>query len=125
MDTAETLWADFKRPIANADDYLASLRGRRMNVFFMGERVPEPADHPVIRPSINAMAETFRLASERPELGTVPSEIARRQSIDSCTCRSIRAISSPSTRCSASLVGAPAPASSAALGSMQSAPAIR
>src|SRR6478736_3822815 len=77
MDTAETLWADFKRPIANADDYLASLRGRRMNVFFMGERVPEPADQPVIRPSINAMAETFRLASERPELGTVPSEIAR------------------------------------------------
>ena len=77
MDTAETLWADFKRPIVNADDYLASLRGRRMNVFFMGERVPEPADHPVIRPSINAMAETFRLASERPELGTVPSEIAR------------------------------------------------
>ena len=38
MDTAETLWADFKRPIANADDYLASLRGRRMNVFFMEER---------------------------------------------------------------------------------------
>jgi 4-hydroxybutyryl-CoA dehydratase / vinylacetyl-CoA-Delta-isomerase len=77
METAEALWADFKKPIANADDYLASLRGRRMNVFFMGERVPEPADHPVIRPSINAMAETFRLASERPELGTVPSEIAR------------------------------------------------
>jgi 4-hydroxybutyryl-CoA dehydratase/vinylacetyl-CoA-Delta-isomerase len=77
MDTADTLWADFKKPIVSADDYLASLRGRHMNVFFMGERVPEPADHPVIRPSINAMAETFRLASERPELGTVPSEIAR------------------------------------------------
>ena len=77
MDTAETLWADFKRPIANADDYMASLRGRRMNVFFMGERVPEPVDHPVIRPSINAMAETYRLATERPELGTVRSEIAR------------------------------------------------
>jgi 4-hydroxybutyryl-CoA dehydratase/vinylacetyl-CoA-Delta-isomerase len=77
MDTAEALWADFRKPIANADDYFASLRGRRMNVFFMGERVPEPVDHPVIRPSINAMAETFRLASERPELGTVRSEIAR------------------------------------------------
>jgi 4-hydroxybutyryl-CoA dehydratase/vinylacetyl-CoA-Delta-isomerase len=76
MDTVEQLWADFKKPIANADDYVASLRGRRMNVFFMGERVPEPADHPVIRPSINAMAETFRLASERPDLGTVRSEIA-------------------------------------------------
>ena len=34
----------------------------------MGERVPEPVDHPVIRPSINAMAETYRLATERPEL---------------------------------------------------------
>lgn len=77
MDTVETLWADFKKPIANADDYVASLRGRRMNVFFMGERVAEPADHPVIRPSVNAMAETFRLASERPELGSVPSDIAR------------------------------------------------
>ena len=71
MDTVETLWADFKKPIANADDYVASLRGRGMNVFFMGERVAEPADHPVIRPSVNAMAETFRLASERPELGSV------------------------------------------------------
>ncbi len=76
MDAIETLWADFKTPIVNADDYIASLRGRRMNVFFMGERVLEPADHPVIRPSINAMAETFRLASERPDLGTVRSEIA-------------------------------------------------
>jgi 4-hydroxybutyryl-CoA dehydratase/vinylacetyl-CoA-Delta-isomerase len=77
MDTVETLWADFKKPIANADDYVASLRGRGMNVFFMGERVAEPADHPVIRPSVNAMAETFRLASERPELGSVSSDIAR------------------------------------------------
>ncbi len=77
MDTVETLWADFKKPIANADDYVASLRARRMNVFFMGERVAEPADHPVIRPSVNAMAETFRLASERPELGSVSSDIAR------------------------------------------------
>ena len=76
MNAIETLWADFKKPIVNADDYIASLRGRNMNVFFMGERVPEPVDNPVIRPSINAMAETFRLASERPELGTVRSEIA-------------------------------------------------
>ena len=125
MDTAETLWAHFKRPIANAEDYLASLRGRRMNVFFMGERVPEPVDHPVIRPSINAMAETFRLASERPELGTVPSAIAR-QAIN----RFLHVPINPGDlvakhECSASLVGAPAPASSAALGSMQSAPAIR
>jgi len=76
MHDAAALWADFARPIVSADDYIGSLRGRRMNVFFMGERVPEPVDHPVIFPSINAMAETYRLASERPELGGVRSDIA-------------------------------------------------
>jgi 4-hydroxybutyryl-CoA dehydratase / vinylacetyl-CoA-Delta-isomerase len=50
-----------------------------MNVFFMGERVPEPVDHPVIRPSINAMAETYRLATEQPELATVHSGISNRR----------------------------------------------
>jgi 4-hydroxybutyryl-CoA dehydratase / vinylacetyl-CoA-Delta-isomerase len=79
MQDIETLWADFARQIVTADDYIASLRGRRMNVFFMGERVPEPADHPVIFPSINAMAETYRLATERPELGGVKSDIAGTQ----------------------------------------------
>ncbi|MBX9840595.1 MAG: hypothetical protein K2Z80_02175, partial [Xanthobacteraceae bacterium] len=79
MQTAEKLWADFSRPIANADDYLSSLRGRAMNIFFMGQRVPEPVDHPVIKPSINAMAETYRLASERPELGSVKTEIGNCQ----------------------------------------------
>ena len=76
MPDTDALWADFARPIVTAEDYIASLRGRRMNVFFMGERVGEPADHPVIFPSINAMAETYRLASERPELGGVHTPIA-------------------------------------------------
>ena len=39
MQDVEALWVDFARPIVTADDYVASLRGRRMNVFFMGERV--------------------------------------------------------------------------------------
>src|SRR6516165_2421272 len=72
--TAE-LWTAFARPIRTAEDYIGSLRGRRMNIFFMGEHVSEPVDHPVIRPSINAMAETYRLASEQPELATAHSDI--------------------------------------------------
>lgn len=76
MQNAETLWADFSRPIVTADDYIVSLRRRAMTIYFMGERVAEPVDHPVIFPSINAMAETYRLASERPELGGVHSDIA-------------------------------------------------
>jgi 4-hydroxybutyryl-CoA dehydratase/vinylacetyl-CoA-Delta-isomerase len=79
MPDVEALWADFAKPIKTADDYIASLRGRNMNVFFMGERVPEPVDHPVIRPSINAMAETFRLATEQPQLATAHSAISGRQ----------------------------------------------
>jgi 4-hydroxybutyryl-CoA dehydratase/vinylacetyl-CoA-Delta-isomerase len=79
MQDVETLWADFATPIKTADDYINSLRGRRMNVFFMGERVPEPVDHPVIKPSVNAMAETFRIASERPCFATVHSDISDRQ----------------------------------------------
>ncbi|MBI3701627.1 MAG: 4-hydroxybutyryl-CoA dehydratase [Afipia sp.] len=71
-----SLWGSFKTPIVNADDYIASLRGRKMDVFFMGERVEEPVDHPVIFPSINAMAETYRLASARPELASADSNIA-------------------------------------------------
>ena len=79
MSEVETQWADFERPIVSAEDYIASLRGRRMNVFFLGERVAEPVDHPVIFPSINAMAETYRLASERPELGGVKQYDRRRR----------------------------------------------
>ncbi|HTQ84185.1 MAG TPA: 4-hydroxyphenylacetate 3-hydroxylase N-terminal domain-containing protein, partial [Pseudolabrys sp.] len=79
MTDADALWADFATPIVTAEDYINSLRGRSMNVFFMGERVAEPTDHPVIRPSINAMAETYRVASERPAFGTVHSAISNRQ----------------------------------------------
>src|SRR3974377_166701 len=76
MNAEQQLWADFSRPIVTADDYIASLRGRRINVFFMGERAAEPGEQPVVFPSINAMAETYRRASERPDLGGAKSDIA-------------------------------------------------
>src|SRR6185295_8041186 len=79
IESVEALWAHFATPIRTAEDYINSLRGRRMNVFFMGERVPEPVDHPVIRPSINAMAETYRLATEQPDLASVHSAISNRR----------------------------------------------
>jgi 4-hydroxybutyryl-CoA dehydratase/vinylacetyl-CoA-Delta-isomerase len=66
----DQLWAAYKTPIATAEDYISSLRGRGLNIFYLGERVEEPSDHPVIIPSINAVAETYRLAIERPELGS-------------------------------------------------------
>ena len=63
-------------PIRSADEYIASLRNRKLRVYLFGERVEEPVDHPVIRPSINAIAETYRLAEEDPELASATSSLS-------------------------------------------------
>src|SRR4030042_909233 len=59
--------------IVSGEDYSGSRRGRKLKVFLGGELVNEPVDHPMIRPSVNAMAKTYDLALEAPELGTVKS----------------------------------------------------
>ena len=62
------------KKIINREDYLASLRGRALKVHLLGEVVEEPVDHPIIRPSIEAMAETYEIGVRDPDLGTVISE---------------------------------------------------
>jgi 4-hydroxybutyryl-CoA dehydratase / vinylacetyl-CoA-Delta-isomerase len=63
------------KPIHTGADYIESLRGRNLNVFLFGERVEEPVDHPIIRPSINAVAETYDLAAAEPDLATAVSPL--------------------------------------------------
>lgn len=65
--------APARGPIASGRDYIESLRGRKLTVYLMGERVEEPVDHPLIRPSINAVAETYDLANRDPELASAVS----------------------------------------------------
>jgi 4-hydroxybutyryl-CoA dehydratase/vinylacetyl-CoA-Delta-isomerase len=62
-----------RRRIETGADYVESLRGRGLRVFLFGEQIEEPVDHPVIRPSINAVAETYDLALREPELATAHS----------------------------------------------------
>jgi 4-hydroxybutyryl-CoA dehydratase/vinylacetyl-CoA-Delta-isomerase len=62
-------------PIRTGADYIESLRGRKLSVYLMGERVDEPVDHPIIRPSINAVAATYDLAIEDPELASATSSL--------------------------------------------------
>ncbi|HVX78001.1 MAG TPA: 4-hydroxyphenylacetate 3-hydroxylase N-terminal domain-containing protein [Bradyrhizobium sp.] len=62
-------------PIRSGADYVESLRGRKLKVYLMGERVGEPVDHPIIRPSINAVAETYELAVRNPELASAVSPL--------------------------------------------------
>ncbi len=61
--------------IRSGQDYIESLRGRNLTVYLFGERVEEPVDHPMIRPSINAVAETYDLALREPEVATAESPL--------------------------------------------------
>jgi 4-hydroxybutyryl-CoA dehydratase/vinylacetyl-CoA-Delta-isomerase len=66
-------------PIKTGAEYIQSLRGRKMKVYLFGELVKEPVDHPMIRPSINAVAETFDLAVQESELASVKSSLSGQQ----------------------------------------------
>ncbi|MEW6043009.1 MAG: 4-hydroxyphenylacetate 3-hydroxylase N-terminal domain-containing protein [Thermoproteota archaeon] len=63
-------------PIRNGQEYIQSLRGRNLKVYLFGELVKEPVDHPMIRPSINAVAETYDLAAREEELAAPLSKIS-------------------------------------------------
>ena len=63
-------------PIKTGAEYIQSLKGRKMKVYLFGELVKEPVDHPMIRPSINAVAETYDLAVSEGELASAKSSIS-------------------------------------------------
>jgi len=46
------------------EQYIESLRRLNLEIYLLGERVTNPVDHPIIRPSLNSVAMTFRLAQE-------------------------------------------------------------
>lgn len=67
METAQ------KVKIHSGEDYINSLRGRDLKIYLFGELVEDYVEHPMIRPSINAMAKTYDLAVAAPELAAVVS----------------------------------------------------
>ncbi len=50
--------------IADPAAYLQSLRRLRRRVFLLGERIDDPVDHPLVRPSENALAQTYERGGE-------------------------------------------------------------
>ena len=62
--------------IATGQDDRTSLMGRKLRVFLMGEQIEEPSTHPIIAPSVNAMAATDELAGEDEALATINSPLA-------------------------------------------------
>jgi len=63
------------KTIRSGDEYIESLRGRDLKIYLFGELVKEPVDHPMIRPSINAVAETYDLAMREEALASADSSI--------------------------------------------------
>ena len=59
--------------ITDKNSYLDSINNRNLKIYLMGELIKEPLDHPIIRPSIEAMAETYELAVREPELASATS----------------------------------------------------
>lgn len=64
-------------PLKTGSEYIESLRKLNLNVYMFGEKVPVPVDHPIIRPSMNAVAVTYDLALDPmyEDLMTVKSHL--------------------------------------------------
>ncbi len=57
------------------EQYEESLRKLRLSVYLFGERIQDPVDHPMIRPSMNAVAKTYEMAF-RPEYADIMTAVS-------------------------------------------------
>ena len=53
-----------KTKMKTAQDYVESLRKLELEVYVLGERVENVIEHPILRPSLNALAQTYTLAHD-------------------------------------------------------------
>jgi 4-hydroxybutyryl-CoA dehydratase/vinylacetyl-CoA-Delta-isomerase len=50
--------------IKTGKEYIESLRKRRLTVYLFGEKIENPVDHPIIKPSINSITATYDVAND-------------------------------------------------------------
>ncbi len=67
--------------LKTAEAYIQSIRDMNIQVYVFGEKVENPVDHPMIRPSLNSVAMTYELAHspEHEALMTVTSHLTGRK----------------------------------------------
>ncbi len=60
-------------------EYVESLRQLKIELYLFGEKVKEPFDHPIIRPSINSVAVTYDIAHDpkHEDLATTTSHLTK------------------------------------------------
>ena len=51
--------------IKTSREYIESLRDRKITVYMFGEKIENPADHSIIKPSINSISMTYDLAHDK------------------------------------------------------------
>ena len=52
--------------LMTGEQYIQSIRDLHLQVYLMGEKIDNPVDHPILRPSLNSVRMTYDLA-QRPE----------------------------------------------------------
>ena len=77
-ETAIERWRRFC-PIETGEQYVDSLRNRPIDLYMFGTRLEDPVEHPIVRPSINALKMTYDLATEDPELATAYSPFIKKR----------------------------------------------
>eukprot|EP00811_Abedinium_folium_P015315 NODE_2427_length_2215_cov_11.255747.p1 GENE.NODE_2427_length_2215_cov_11.255747~~NODE_2427_length_2215_cov_11.255747.p1 ORF type:complete len:580 (-),score=156.54 NODE_2427_length_2215_cov_11.255747:474-2183(-) len=61
---------DKEKRISTAEDYVASLLGRSLRIYYQGELLgPDYPHHPVIWPTVNSLCETYRFMNDTPNIG--------------------------------------------------------
>jgi 4-hydroxybutyryl-CoA dehydratase/vinylacetyl-CoA-Delta-isomerase len=56
------------------EEYLESLRGVKKRIFLFGEEIEDYVEHPMIRPSLNAVAMTYELAGDPAHAALLTAE---------------------------------------------------
>ncbi|MDL2237416.1 4-hydroxybutyryl-CoA dehydratase [Christensenellaceae bacterium OttesenSCG-928-K19] len=49
-------------PLMTSEQYVESIRNMKRNIYFMGEKLENPVDHPILRPSMNCLIDTYDMA---------------------------------------------------------------
>lgn len=63
--------------LMTGEEYVESIRSLNMQVYMFGEKIEKPADHPILRPSLNSVRMTYDLAQmpEYQDLMTATSNL--------------------------------------------------
>ena len=80
--------------LMTGEQYVESIRKMNMQIYMFGEKIENPVDHPILRPSLNSVKMTYDLASmpEYEDLMTAKSHITGEKSTVSLIFIKIRKI---------------------------------